>query len=97
MSKYGKAIDEKWLNFLGETMVELSANFYQRVNEIVKDHTETACIIRDAAVTFENEYQEENNKDYMSKLLEFGEIMVKEIAWQYQEQKGEKNVKILVD
>ncbi|MBQ2440679.1 MAG: hypothetical protein II502_00625 [Paludibacteraceae bacterium] len=97
MSKYGKAIDEKWLNFLGETMVELSANFYQRVNEIVKDHTETTCIIRDAAVTFENEYQEENNKDYMSKLLEFGEIMVKEIAWQYQEQKGEKNVKILVD
>ena len=83
MSKYGKAIDEKWLNFLGETMVELSANFYQRVYEIVKDQTETACIIRDAAVTFEDEYKEEEGKDYMSKLLEFGETMVREVKWRY--------------
>ena len=85
MSKYGKAIDEKWLNFLGETMVELSANFYQRVYEIVKDQTETACIIRDAAVTFEDEYKEEDGEgnDYMSKLLAFGEVMLNEVRWQY--------------
>ena len=85
--KYQVAINEHWLDLLGETMVELSANFYQKVYEILGDHTETACTIRDAAITFETEYKEEAGKDYMSKLLEFGTTMVEQLKQERNENK----------
>lgn len=68
------------LELLGETIAELSGNFFQRVNEIVKDHTETATIIRDASIKFEKDYYNGNSTiDYDTQLMEFGERMLKEL------------------
>lgn len=82
--KYGyipaNRFEREWkLDLLGETIAILSANFFQRVNEIVKDYNETATIIRDASITFEKTHNPISTTDYNRQLMKFGERMLKEL------------------
>jgi hypothetical protein len=70
-------LKEKDLNLLGETMVTMGGDLFQTLYDMSDemDYTMTACLIRDAAIEFEQELNWKSDgsddRDYLIELEKF--------------------------
>lgn len=76
-------LKEKDLNLLGETMVTMGADLFQTLYDMSDemDYTMTACLIRDAAMEFEQELnwnKENDDRDYLIELEKFEQKKLEE-------------------
>lgn len=77
-------LKEKDLNLLGETMVTMGGDLFQTLYDMSDemDYTMTACLIRDAAIEFEQELNWKgdgtDDRDYLIELEKFEERKLEE-------------------
>ena len=74
--------DVKFLNLLAETIVIISADCYDEIDEYFECFTETTYFIRQAAIRFERELDYVNNSSqvyYLKKLKEFEDKILLEL------------------